>query len=146
MNIKFIKTLFLLFISSITFSSFFFIDHVDAYVKVKGYYRKDGTYVRPHVRSDPNGLKYDNYSWTPSQGLYNSSYGSGGYEWNTPTWITDPNYYEGKALYESGGSGIIFDNEKNKVNVPANASLNYSGSGWVCNSGYYKSGNACVKN
>lgn len=30
-------------------------------VNVKGYYRKDGTYVRPHVRSSPNQYKYDNY-------------------------------------------------------------------------------------
>jgi len=78
----------------------------DAYVNVNGYYRKDGTYVRPHVRSDPNGLKYDNYSWTPSQGLYNESYGTRGSEWDTPTYITDPDYYTGKMLYESGQSGF----------------------------------------
>lgn len=30
-------------------------------VYVKGYTRKDGTYVRPHVRSSPNEYKLDNY-------------------------------------------------------------------------------------
>ena len=35
----------------------------DAIVSVRGYYHSDGTYVRTHVRSNPNGLKYDNYSW-----------------------------------------------------------------------------------
>lgn len=30
-------------------------------VRVKGYYRKDGTYVRPHIRSSPNSYKSDNY-------------------------------------------------------------------------------------
>lgn len=30
-------------------------------VQVKGYYRKDGTYVRPHIRSSPNQYKWDNY-------------------------------------------------------------------------------------
>lgn len=30
-------------------------------VYVHGYYRKDGTYVRPHVRSSPNSYKWDNY-------------------------------------------------------------------------------------
>lgn len=30
-------------------------------VYVKGYYRKDGTYVRPHVRSAPDGYKWNNY-------------------------------------------------------------------------------------
>jgi hypothetical protein len=31
-------------------------------VSVKGYTRKDGTYVAPHVRSAPNSTKSDNYS------------------------------------------------------------------------------------
>jgi len=78
---------------------------VEAYVKVKGYYRKDGTYVRPHVRSNPNGVKYDNYGYKPSQGRYNKTYGTRGATWDTPTYITDPDYYEGKALYKSGSSG-----------------------------------------
>jgi hypothetical protein len=30
-------------------------------VQVKGYYRKDGTYVRPHVRSSPDNQKWNNY-------------------------------------------------------------------------------------
>lgn len=31
-------------------------------VAVKGYYRKDGTYVRPHMRSDPDGNFNNNWS------------------------------------------------------------------------------------
>ena len=34
-------------------------------VHVKGYYRSDGTYVRPHIRSSPDGIKSNNYG--PSQ-------------------------------------------------------------------------------
>ena len=30
-------------------------------VHVKGYYRKDGTYVRPHIRSAPDSYKSNNY-------------------------------------------------------------------------------------
>ena len=30
--------------------------------RVKGYTKKDGTYVAPHYRSSPNKTKYDNYS------------------------------------------------------------------------------------
>ncbi|MEW6613987.1 MAG: hypothetical protein AB1401_00725 [Thermodesulfobacteriota bacterium] len=37
-------------------------------VHVKGYYRKDGTYVRPHIRSAPNQYKQDNYG--PSKSSY----------------------------------------------------------------------------
>jgi hypothetical protein len=29
---------------------------------INGYVRKDGTYVEPHYRSDPNSNKFDNYS------------------------------------------------------------------------------------
>jgi hypothetical protein len=73
----------------------------EAYVSVKGYTNKNGTYVAPYVRSNPNGLKYDNYSYKPSQGLYNTSYGAKGSSWNTPSYVTDKNYYQGKALYNS---------------------------------------------
>lgn len=33
-----------------------------AQVHVKGYTKKDGTYVAPHYRSSPNNSVYDNYS------------------------------------------------------------------------------------
>ena len=32
-------------------------------VRVNGYYRKDGTYVRPHYRTKPDGNPYNNYSY-----------------------------------------------------------------------------------
>jgi hypothetical protein len=133
----------------LTFS--FCLTTAEAYVNVKGYTRSDGTYVTPHVRSNPNGLKYDNYGWTPSQGLYNKSYGTRGSSWDTPTWITDPNYYEGKSLYESGQSGSSssyspsYSNSTSLVEVPTNASRNYYGTGWSCNSGYKRVGNGCEK-
>ena len=31
-------------------------------VQVNGYYKKDGTYVQPHYRSDPNSTPDDNWS------------------------------------------------------------------------------------
>ncbi|MFQ5753422.1 MAG: SPOR domain-containing protein [bacterium] len=48
-----------------------FID-LYAQVKVRGYYRKDGTYVRPHTRSSPDGNPYNNYSFP---GNYNPNTG-----------------------------------------------------------------------
>lgn len=129
-----------------------FINNADAYVPVKGYYKSNGTYVQPYVRSNPNGLKYDNYSWTPSQGLYNKTYGTKGSTWDTPTWTTDPEYYVGKSLYENKNSGSNINlnttnqniTTKKTVAVPTNATLNYWGDGWTCDSGYYRSNNACV--
>lgn len=39
-----------------------FCSAVSTATPVKGYYRKDGTYVAPHQRSSPNATKADNYS------------------------------------------------------------------------------------
>jgi hypothetical protein len=41
---------------------FFLASFASADVKVKGYYRKDGTYIRPHYRSNPDGNFYNNWS------------------------------------------------------------------------------------
>jgi len=138
-----------------------------AYVSVKGYYRKDGTYVKPHVRSNPNGLKYDNYSWTPSQGLYNDTYGTRGTYWDTPTYITDPDYYEGKSLYEQkkaetsygsldyneyckseyGNTAYYNSSDDHCYYCPEN-SYRESSDKCYCNSGYIFDGvnNKCIKN
>ncbi len=118
----FLKSLFGLFFLFLFCGQFTLLTQsAEAYVSVKGYYRKDGTYVRPHVRSNPNGLKYDNYSWTPSQGLYNNTYGTRGVEWDTPTYITDPDYYEGKYLYNSGQYST---NSYSKASNITNSSIN----------------------
>jgi hypothetical protein len=38
------------------------VNPVVAAVKVRGYYRKNGTYVQPYRRSNSNWTRYDNYS------------------------------------------------------------------------------------
>ena len=77
----------------------------NAYVKVRGYFRKDGTYVRPYVRSNPNALRYDNYNYNYRRGgWYNSSYyyptENYSSNWYTPSSLTDPDYYRGKIFYD----------------------------------------------
>lgn len=49
-----------------------FVDNLQSQVRVRGYYRKDGTYVRPHVRTRPDGNPYNNYSFP---GNYNPNTG-----------------------------------------------------------------------
>ena len=39
---------------------------------VRGYYRRDGTYVQPHYRTNPDGNPYNNYSFP---GNYNPNTG-----------------------------------------------------------------------
>jgi len=46
-----------------------------AQVQVQGYYRANGTYVQPHVRSSPNSTRSDNYGSSPkSSNPYTSTY------------------------------------------------------------------------
>lgn len=104
--------------------------NADAYVNVKGYTKKNGTYVAPHVRSNPNGLKYDNYSYTSSQGLYNSSYGTKGSIWDTPTYVTDPSYYVGKSIY---------DNNQTTYGTPISSYDTYSVNSYPSQTVTYKS-------
>lgn len=78
----------------------------DAYVSVKGFTNKNGTYVPPSIRSKPNGLKSDNYGYKGGE-IYNKTYGTKGAYWDTPTYITDPNYNIGKNMYGLSGVRIL---------------------------------------
>jgi len=82
---------------------------VHAYVSVDNYFRSNGTYVRPHVRSTPNAFRFDNYSYSGGS-LYNDSYfrptKNYSSSWYQPSYVTDPYYYTGKSLYDSGSSGL----------------------------------------
>jgi len=124
----------------------------NAYVNVNGYYKANGTYVAPYVRSNPNGLKYDNYGYTPSQGLYNSTYGTRGSTWDTPTYTTDQDYYTGQSLYNSGKSGNYYSNSSYSTpSCPVMSSYNSISKTCECYSGYsvdtdYLGKETCVSN
>jgi hypothetical protein len=49
---------------------------LEAQVRVRGYYRRDGTYVRPHVRSSPNSTTLDNYSTRGNVNPYTGAAGT----------------------------------------------------------------------
>jgi hypothetical protein len=55
------------------FLVFSFISVALCDVYVNGYYKKDGTYVEPHYRSNPDGNQYNNWS---TKGNVNPSLGS----------------------------------------------------------------------
>jgi len=73
-------------------------------VFVKGYYRRDGTYVRPHIRSSPNRYKWDNYG--PSKNSFElmnpqaRDYDNDGI----------PNYLD----YDDDNDGLYDDNDLNQ--------------------------------
>jgi hypothetical protein len=45
-------------------------------VRVKGYFRKDGTYVQPHYRSAPDGIKSNNWSYCGNVNPYTGEVGT----------------------------------------------------------------------
>lgn len=70
------------------------IDQAEAAVSVRGYTRKDGTYVRPHMRSNPDGNPYNNWSFPGNTNPYTGKTATG----NPDTYLR--NYYNrGSSTY-----------------------------------------------
>ena len=69
---------------------------------VRGYTRRDGTYVHGYYRTEPNQYRHDNYS---SRGNVNPYTGERGYERNE---YTDPPVYN-KSYGKSYGRGLFDD-------------------------------------
>lgn len=67
-------------------------------VHVRGYYRKDGTYVRPHVRSNPDGNPYNNWSFPGNVNPYTGKQATG----NPDTYLK--NYYKDRSASSSDDS------------------------------------------
>lgn len=67
-------------------------------VYVKGYVKRDGTYVQPHYRTTPNGTKNDNYS---TKGNFNPYTGKEG------TKDGDDSYYSNDSYGSSNDSSEL---------------------------------------
>lgn len=69
---------------------------------VKGYTRKDGTYVEPHYRSSPNSTTYDNYSTKGNNNPYTGKQGTvEPYQYNSPSYEYKQPSYEHKSIYDN---------------------------------------------
>ena len=64
-------------------------------VWVRGYTRKDGTYVAPHYRSSPDNSYNNNWSTSPNINPYTGEQGT-----RTPTWDDRPPV-QGNDLYNT---------------------------------------------
>jgi len=69
--------------------------------RVKGYYRKNGTYVKPHYRTNPNHTNRDNYSTRPNTNPYTGKKG----------YIKPDNKY----YYPSTSSNRTYNNSSNST-------------------------------
>lgn len=60
----------------------------DAQTRVRGYVKRDGTYVMPHVRSSPNRTTTDNWTVRPNYNPYTGQAGTQQptYQPRTPTY------------------------------------------------------------
>jgi len=61
----------------------------DAAVRVRGYYRSNGTYVQPHYRSNPDGNFSNNWSTYPNINPYTGATGTRrtpSYSWSSPSY------------------------------------------------------------
>ncbi len=79
----------------ITLFSFILSVATFAQEHVKGYYKKNGTYVQPYVRSSPDGNPYNNYSYPGNTNPYTGKVATG----NPDTYIY--NYYNKSGNYQS---------------------------------------------
>jgi hypothetical protein len=127
-------------------------------VYVKGYFRADGTYVEPHMRSAPDGVAPNN--WT-AEGNVNPHTGKEGTLKNQSTQkikakplstVRAPNLeipehakldyfgnnWECLRGYRIVGSGCA------AVEIPVNAKLDYFGHDWECVRGYRSTGSGCA--
>lgn len=74
---------------------FLSVQLINAQVRVKGYYRKDGTYVQPYYRSSPDGNPYNNWSYPGNVNPYTGEVARG----NPETYLR--NYYKLYGEYSS---------------------------------------------
>ncbi len=73
-------------------SSMIFSNSAFADVYVKGHFRSNGTYVKPHYRSSPNNTTLDNWSYSGNRNPYTGSYGTKNSDFGYGTKPFTPNY------------------------------------------------------
>lgn len=99
-----------------------------AQVHVRGYYRKDGTYVQPHYRSSPDGNPYNNYSYPGNYNPYTGRIAPG----NPYTYLY--NYYLRGSSY--GYSGVNASTQKACSETEFNELLSFNYSALTSNESY----------
>ena len=88
-------------------------------VYVKGYYRRNGTYVRPHYRSAPDGNPYNNYSFPENTNPYTGKVAPG----NPNTYLE--NYYNRGSGYNRGSNSFPSCNNNPGLNQGLGGSGNF---------------------
>jgi uncharacterized protein YraI len=112
---RYILTIFLIFV----------IAQVFGQVRVKGYYRKDGTYVQPHVRSNPDGNPYNNWSYPGNLNPYTGKIAPGDPSTYLDNYYKNRTYQPNSASSSSGNSNYrTYYVSGDKLNVRTGPSTN----------------------
>lgn len=103
----------------------FFSIQVFAQVHVRGYYRKDCTYVKPHQRSKPDGNPYNNYSFPGNTNPHTGKVATG----NPDTYLK--NYHKNSTTSNGGYNNnsnrqINFSNQNVTFIQSASTTINFS--------------------
>lgn len=107
----------------------------EAAVSVKGYYRKNGTYVQPHMRSNPDGNPYNNWSFPGNTNPYTGKTATG----NPDTYLN--NYYNRTPSYTAP---TYVPTYTPTPSCPIFSSYNSLSKSCTCYTGYYIKNNSCV--
>ena len=82
---------------------------------VDGYFKADGTYVMPYVRSDSNSTNWDNYSTQGNSNPYTGSEGNRARDYSPEAY----NYGQGRTIQTGPRGGQYYLNDSGrKVYVP----------------------------
>jgi hypothetical protein len=92
---------------------------MEAAVSVRGYFRKDGTYVAPHFRSAPDGNFYNNWS---TKGNVNPYTGKPGTK-SIPPYSSQPSYSAGSPILSLPRKETINSGSPHKLNIQESRSL-----------------------
>ncbi len=82
---------------------------------VRGYYRKDGTYVAPHYRSSPDSSYNNNWSTSPNVNPYTGKQGT-----------RQPTYNDRAPSYNSNSYGSRSTQQQPSYDYQQQPSYNYS--------------------
>lgn len=92
---------------------------LNAQTRVRGYYKKNGTYVQSYVRSSRNNTNHDNWSTRGNSNPITGSRGTVARDYSGSAL----NYGSGKTIYTGPKGGQYYNNNSgNKTYVPKRSS------------------------
>lgn len=111
-------------------------------VRVRGYHRSDGTYVRPHYRSSPDSSRSNNFSYPGNRNPYTGVIGSGGVEAYIRSYEPNGTVVSRKFVPVSRMMALGISEFKSINPMPRNAFE--WGNEWFCFEGYKRQEDKCV--